>query len=51
MDSIVLELVDVLRTRYANVGRTCDLAKYLESFPMDFITTMVRASSFLQRAC
>ena len=51
MDPIIVGLVDLLRSRYANVGKTCDLAKYLESFPMDIVTTMVCASGFCQRAC
>ncbi len=51
MDPIILGLVDKLRSCYADVGRICDLAKYLDLVPVDIITTMVSTSAFLQRAC
>ena len=47
MDSIILGLVEELRSSYADVGRTCDLANYLELLPIDVVTSMVCTSALL----
>ena len=37
MDPIILGLVDELRGSYADIGRVCDLANYLELLPIDVV--------------
>ena len=51
MDPIIMGFLDELRSSYANVVKSCDLAKYLEYLPMDIVTAMVRASAFRPGAC